>query len=140
MQFTVPQFIEREPRIIGPLSLRQFIFVGSGGALCFILWFTYGKNHFFLYIMMVFVIAFLAIALAFVRINGLSLPTVIKNIFVFYITPKLYLWKRKEVAPKMMVRHTIKKVKKEDEEPGPVLKFSEGGHLRNLAKELETKQ
>ena len=36
MRFQVPQFIEVEDKIFGPLTLKQFIYVFGGGGLCFV--------------------------------------------------------------------------------------------------------
>jgi len=39
MQYQVPQFIEVEDRIIGPLTLKQFLYLAFAGAILFVLWF-----------------------------------------------------------------------------------------------------
>jgi hypothetical protein len=38
MKYQVPQFIEIEDKIFGPLTIKQFLYVAGGAALCFILW------------------------------------------------------------------------------------------------------
>ena len=38
MQFQVPQFIEIEDKIFGPLTFKQFIYLAGGGGLCFLLY------------------------------------------------------------------------------------------------------
>jgi len=38
MQFQVPQFIEVEDKIIGPLTFKQFVFVGGGFGMAYVLW------------------------------------------------------------------------------------------------------
>ena len=40
MQFQVPQFIETEDKIVGPLTLRQFLYIGAAGLLSFLLFFV----------------------------------------------------------------------------------------------------
>ena len=39
MQFQVPQFIDVENKIIGPLSLRQFLYLAGAGLISFMLFF-----------------------------------------------------------------------------------------------------
>jgi len=39
MQYQVPQFIEIEDKIFGPLTLKQFLYLAGGGGLC-LLFFT----------------------------------------------------------------------------------------------------
>ena len=36
MRFQLPQFIETEIKIIGPFTLKQFMWIGAGGALLFL--------------------------------------------------------------------------------------------------------
>src|SRR3990172_12458701 len=38
MQFQVPQFIEIEDKIFGPLTFKQFIYVAGGAGACYLLW------------------------------------------------------------------------------------------------------
>jgi len=37
MRFELPQFIETEIKLIGPFTLKQFLWVGTGGAIIFLL-------------------------------------------------------------------------------------------------------
>ncbi|TSC95822.1 MAG: Uncharacterized protein Athens101426_593 [Parcubacteria group bacterium Athens1014_26] len=93
MQFQVPQFIETEDKIIGPLTLKQFLYIGAGAGLIFIAFYLF--NTFLWLIFSVFV-ASLAAALAFIRINGRPLPSVLMAAIYFYWKPRLFLWKRTE--------------------------------------------
>jgi hypothetical protein len=95
MRFTIPQFIEHEAKIIGPLTFKQFIFVGVAGAVVFILYFSLAKTNFPLFLLLGAIIMSLAVLLAFVRINGRTLPIILANLFRFSIAPKKYIWKQK---------------------------------------------
>ncbi|MFZ2151603.1 MAG: PrgI family protein [Minisyncoccia bacterium] len=92
MQFQVPQFIELEDKIVGPLTFKQFLFIVGGGGAAFIfyqlpLW---GSVKFFL------VIFSLGIggAFAFYRLNNKSLLATLEDAVMFYVGQKLYLWKK----------------------------------------------
>jgi len=39
MQFNVPQFIETEDKLIGPFTLKQFLYLAAGGALLVFAWY-----------------------------------------------------------------------------------------------------
>lgn len=93
MQFQVPQFIETEPKIVGPLTLRQFMYVGVAGLLVFFLFFI--LKPFFWFIIAA-IVGLAALALAFGKYRGLRLTIVLKNILFYLWQPKLYLWKREE--------------------------------------------
>lgn len=99
-QFTVPQFIEEKPKVIGPMTFQQFIYVGTAGAISFILYFTI---NFYFFLMAGIVIFSGAIILAFGKSGGRPLPMVIKNVFAFRLQPKIYLWKKKVGPPLKLI-------------------------------------
>ena len=139
MQFTVPQFIEHEAKIIGPLTIKQFAFVGTGALICFILYFTMGESNFLLFLALSITVGLVAFGLAFVKVNTKSLPMILVDIFAFSIGPKIYLWKRKEGQIKM-IRNVLKKEVKADEDSGPILKLAEKSKLKSLAVEIELRK
>ncbi|MFH1894445.1 MAG: hypothetical protein ABH813_00875 [Patescibacteria group bacterium] len=138
MQFTVPQFIERESKIFGPLTFIQFIYIGSGGTVCLLLYFSFAKTNFLLFLLATAIIMSLTGSLAFLRIGGRSLPTMIKNFFFFTLAPKIYLWRRKNVPPRM-IKKTEEKTEPEGAESS-ILKLAEKSQLKNLSNILETKK
>lgn len=94
-QFQVPQFINIEDRIIGPLTLKQFLYLVGGGAVVVLTW-TFLSPFFF--VLVAAPAAALSSAFAFLKINDRPLPTVILNALNFYLKPRLYLWKRASAA------------------------------------------
>lgn len=93
MQFQVPQFIETEDKIVGPLTLKQFLYVGAAGGASFVLFFILSL---WLWIIVTVLLASGAIALAFGNYDGRPLPQVLLAAVNFYWQPKLYVWKREE--------------------------------------------
>ena len=89
MQFQVPQFIDTEDKIIGPLSLRQFAYVGVGGILSAMLYFVAQTWLWALGSIFIFGAAF---AFAFVKIEGRPFANVIVSAFHFYWKPQTYVW------------------------------------------------
>ena len=136
MEFTVPQFVEREPKLIGPFTFKQFIFVAIAGAACFFLYFFIGKKNMPLFILIAILLFGGSLALAFVRIKGYTLPILIKNFFAFTIMPKIFLWHRKLIPPKVS---KIKKFEKAEVEETP-LKIIEESSLQKLSTQVETKK
>jgi len=135
-QFTVPKFIEHEAKIVGPLTFKQFVFVGIAGAICFFLYFTLAKINFFLFVLVSALLMAGAFALAFLKSGGRSLPTVLKNFFGFSMSTKLYLWKKKGggLPPKIVEKISVKEVE-EKEIPTVVGK----SRLKNLSNQIETR-
>ena len=132
-QFTVPQFIEHEPKIVGPFTFKQFIFIGIGGAFCFVLYFTV---PFFIFILCSIVIMLMAFALAFLKSGGRTLPVVLKNFFFFSLSPKIYLWKKKSggLPPKI-----IEKAPPVEETRETVPTIANKSRLKDLSTQIETK-
>jgi hypothetical protein len=133
MPYTVPQFIEREPKIVGPFTFKQFSFIGAAGALSILLYFILPR---FLFVIAAIFLMGTALAMVFLKISGFPLPVLIKNFFIFLTSKKIYLWKKKDLPPKILKKEAVKEVK---EEKGPTLKISEGGRLKNLTTFLETR-
>jgi hypothetical protein len=102
MNFVLPQFIEMEAKIVGPLTLKQFMFVASGGSLAFIIYFSLGKASLPLAIALIAVVMGISCALAFVKMDGIPLPTVIRHYIAFAMAPRVFLWKNFEL-PKQIV-------------------------------------
>lgn len=131
-QFTVPQFIEHEPKIVGPLTFKQFIFIGIAIAICFIFYFTL---PFFVFILATIIIMLGGAALAFLKTGGRSLPVVLKNFFAFFLAPKIYLWKQKTGLPPKIMKATPQKIIEKSTVPSVAGK----SRLNTLSTQIETK-
>lgn len=100
MQFQVPQFIEVEDKIFGPLTFKQFVFIAGGAGFAYVL---YRLLPLFLAAPLILGVAGLAAALAFFQYNGRPFILAMENAFYYMIHPKLYLWnneRRTRTAPK----------------------------------------
>jgi len=97
MQFQVPQFIETEDKVVGPFSLRQFIYVGVGGVISAMLYFVLQT---WLFAIFSFFIMSVAVALAFVRVQGRPLVKVVTSAASFYWNPQIYVWKSERTVVK----------------------------------------
>ena len=89
MQFQVPQFIEVEDKIFGPLTFRQFVYLGGGAGLAYIL---FRILPIIVALPFILGIAGLTLALAFFKFNGRPFIIAMENAFFFLLHPRLYLW------------------------------------------------
>ena len=103
MRYQVPQFIEIEDKIIGPLTLKQFIYLAGGAGMAFIVY-TFVPLYVAIFLM-AGVIA-LALALAFYKVNNKPFIDFLEAAVLYTTKEKLYIWKKeerkavaKEVAP-----------------------------------------
>ena len=93
MRFQVPQFIETEEKIIGPFTLKQFVFVAIGGAILFLLFFAVPPG---LFIFLAIPVAIIFLGLALVKIQEMPLYMYIFHYFNYLINPKKYFYKTDE--------------------------------------------
>jgi len=135
MPFQLPQFIEREPKVIGPFTFRQFIPIGIAGVVLFFIYFS-APGWF---APLCVILGGIAVAFSFVKIQGQDLATVIKNFFFFSASPKLYLWKKKDIMPRLIKEKRGPAPAEKPEEKSPTLKITERGHLQKLSTEVETR-
>jgi len=101
MRFQVPQFIEVESKIFGPLTLKQFIYLAGGAGIIFLL---YISLPFFLTLVFGLPVAALAIALAFYKVNNQPFIKVIENALRFSSASKVYIWKKAGLNQKAVAR------------------------------------
>lgn len=134
-QFTVPQFIEHKPKIVGPLTFQQFIYLAAAGAVCFFLYFTV---PFYFFVLAVIFIMPAAAVLAFGKAGGRPLPLVLKNFFAFTARPKIYLWKKKAAPPPKLLQ--AKKPGPEGIEKSPVPTMVGKSHLKDLSSQVEMRK
>ena len=89
MQFQLPQFIETEDKIVGPFTLKQFIFlVGAGGVAVFAYFVFTPIISFFVAVPIIA----LGVALGFVRINGQPFSRIGFAALRYYWLPQIYVW------------------------------------------------
>jgi hypothetical protein len=97
MRFQVPQFIEVEDKIFGPLTLKQFIYLAGSGGLGFI---VYRLLPALISIPLAALCLGFGIALAFYKPDGhRPFIFVMEQAFKFYMGPKKYIWKKEMKTP-----------------------------------------
>ena len=128
MRFEVPQFIEIEDKIFGPLSWRQFLYLGGGVGIAVVLFFI--NKLVFLFAGLP--LAILAGALAFYPVNNRPFSFFLEALFNYVTGQRLYLWRQKE-------EHVYKQSSK-DMESAPSdhqAAAKPKGNIANLARRLE---
>ena len=105
MRFQVPQFIDVEDKIFGPLTLKQFIYIAGAASITVVAVMFLGV---FLGLLVVAPIISLAIGLAFFKVNNRPLIHTIEAAFKYLLKDKLYIWKKtesnKELASNSVLR------------------------------------
>lgn len=91
MLFNVPQFIDIEDKIVGPLTAKQLGWLVLGGIVLLVLY-NFLDNQAF--IISIFIVGGIFGALAFYKPYGQPLITFIINSISFGFRPRVYIWRR----------------------------------------------
>lgn len=99
MAAKIPQNIDKEDKLVGPLTLKQFLYVLGGAGVTFVAY--QGYIQYYLFAHEFFIISFVAIALslslAFLKINGLPFVIFLGNLLSFIFVRKIRLWRKDDI-------------------------------------------
>jgi len=96
MRFQVPQFIDVEDKLFGPLTFKQFIYIAGAIGLC-VIFFTLLPT--FIAILLSIPVAIFGAALAFYKVNERPFIQIAEDFLHYYISSKLYVWKKEDRKP-----------------------------------------
>lgn len=122
MQYSTPQFIEEEGRIVFFLTFRQFFWLVGGGAACFLFYYTL---PFWLFVVLSAIVGLVVAAIAFLKIDNESVVKIFLHFIGFSFAKKNYLWGKKELSYS------------DNNNAAQMTKLS---HLGNMKKMIETKK
>lgn len=94
MQYQVPQFLDVEDKIIGPLTIKQFLFILGGAGGGYIIWKIIPYKLISFFPAVAFVV--FSLALAFYKYNNKPLLNLVQSSFNYMLSNRLYIWKRRE--------------------------------------------
>ncbi len=97
-QFVVPQFIDVEDKIFGPVTSRQFVILLIAGLILFV---AFKLADFALFIFMLATIGGFAFILAFVKINGQSFHYFILNLIQTVRRPSRRIWYKSDTKDEL---------------------------------------
>ena len=114
-QFTVPQFIDVENKIIGPLTTRQFLIILAAAIIIGI---SYKLFDFSLFLTISIVVFLIAVLFSFVKINGRPFHLFVLNLAQTWRRPGIRVWNNRtavldETTPITAVKPEQKPIVKE---------------------------
>ncbi len=137
MRFQVPQFIEIEDKIFGPLTLKQFIYLAGAGGMLFILLKIFPVA---IAIFFAIPIVALAVALAFYKINKRPFVLILESAFKYLLSHRLYVWKSKDIGQITAEKSKEKEAKEGVAEQGVTVPELSGSRLKDIAWSLDIKE
>lgn len=111
-KYIVPQFIDIENKIFGPITVRQFVTIAVGAVLIFA---SYKLADFTLFLFLTVVILLAMILIAFIKFNGQPFHIFLLNIVGTYKKPMLRVWLKEEYKLEKQSRRSKKNDEKEEQ-------------------------
>ena len=93
MRFQVPQYIDVEDKIFGPLTVKQFVYIVGSAGIIFVL---YSFLPFVLAVLLAAPVVALGAALAFYKVNDRPFIEVLEAAFHYAGKKRLYVWKKQD--------------------------------------------
>lgn len=125
MQFTVPQFLDVEDKILGPITVRQFIILLVDGIVLAVVW---KLADLALFAVFALFLGGGGLVLAFVKINGQPFHYFLLNFFQTLKKPTLRVWQKKFSDKELMALSSVEKLP-----PPPPKPFKEAISVSRLS-------
>ena len=95
MNFKVPQNVQREDTIVGPLTMKQLVIVGVGGGLAYAAYAILAKDYTWqVWLPPVALLGGATAAFAFAKIHGMTFYKYFVFFLEFVLLPKKRVWMR----------------------------------------------
>ncbi len=93
MQFKVPQDVQREDKIIGPLTLKQMGILGIGGGIAYGIYVSLATTYFIeIWLPPVAIVSIITLAFAFLKVHSLPFYIFLMNFIEFHLLAKKRVW------------------------------------------------
>lgn len=137
MQFKIPQDVQREDTIVGPLTLKQMIIIGIGGGLAYGIYVSLSKTYFIeIWLPPVAIISIITLAFAFLKVHSLPFHEFLMNFIEYHLSPRERIWIQGTATPFVSSLE-----KKKEKQIKNILEKDESGQtksLKELTKVLDT--
>jgi len=130
MQFRVPQNIDLEDKVVGPFTMKQFLYLLVGGILDYV----YLKFfNFYLFLLFAIPTTIFFIAMAAFRYQDQPFPKFLQSLVLFALKPKHRIWGKNAPEPEYVIR------KKEAPKPKAESRYVSKTELEKLAQIVDTR-
>lgn len=110
-RFIVPQFIDVENKVIGPITVRQFLILMGAGLIIAL---AYRLLYFNSFLVVAVLVLALASVFAFAKVNGTPFHFFLLNFINTMKKPKLRVWNNRAMEPS---EKKAPEIKKDDYQP-----------------------
>lgn len=136
-QFVVPQFLDVEPKIIGPITGRQFLIMLGTLMAGFLAYRIFIRSP-FIFIPLICVLVATGGSFAFAKVNGQAFHYIVLNMIQTLRKPSIRVWDKTLTDQELKDRMKDAE-KKEEEDQGPIApKPLQGSRLSELSLMVDT--
>ena|SRR3989338_5875093 len=93
MQFKIPQNVQIEDKIVGPLTFKQLAVLGLGGGIAYLIYINLAKTYFWEgWLPPVAFVVIVTLAFAFIKPLGVSFMHYVLLLAEFWLKPRKRMW------------------------------------------------
>ena len=107
MQFQVPQNIDLEDKIVGPLTLKNFLILLFGGMFIYLLFFIPMPRA--ITIIIAIPLGIILLAISFIKVQDQSFPRFFLSLIYYMLRPKKRLWNQNAIKPEVKIKNKTQK-------------------------------
>lgn len=138
-QFVVPQFLDVEPKIIGPITGRQFLIMLATLLVGFLTYRIFIRSP-IIFIPLICIVVATGVSFAFAKVNGQAFHFIVLNMIQTLRKPSIRVWDKTLTDQELKDR--MKKAsdaeKKDDSSPDIAPKPLQGSRLSELSLMVDT--
>jgi len=136
MQFKVPQNVQREDTIIGPITFKQLLILGIGGGITYAVYMLLATRYFIeIWLGPVLILGGLTVAFAFLKIHEMTFHQYLMSYIEFNFRAKKRIWSKGADTPFVA---SFQKASKKDTVKKEILKVKNQRNLNELTKILDS--
>ncbi|OGJ55345.1 hypothetical protein A2483_01250 [Candidatus Peregrinibacteria bacterium RIFOXYC2_FULL_33_13] len=95
MQFQIPQDVQIEDKIIGPITMKQLIILAAGGGLDYVIYISLAQPYLWtVWLAPVAIIGIITLAISFFKINEVTFTKFILYLLSYYIRARKRTWQQ----------------------------------------------
>lgn len=133
MQFEVPQNIDLEDKILGPMTLRSFLILLFGALIVYSIFFIPGISK-TVAIIIAIPLAIAVLLITFVKVQDQPFTQFFMNLIYFSLRPQKRIWNSEDIKPGVTIKNQTQK-----EEGHHAQKVVSHGQIEKLAQIVDTK-
>lgn len=103
MRYRVPQNIDMEDKIIGPLTMAQFLSVMIGGMVIYVAFITLAVSAPWLFWLISIPVGLFTVVFSFMKVQDQPFPKFLTSVLLYLVRPKVRIWQKDALTSHLTV-------------------------------------